>query len=432
MRSIGFLVALAALRGAAAQEPPARTVTADVTFTFTVEQGWSLTAESERELFSVTERDLVQGLTPTFRLNPNQPNPNTPFRTTNPNPRPAPQNPSTFRRTRGDPLKAEGGVTLHADGKAVFSFQKIEYWDASQRWWIEFEAQKIRTFELGGVNKWRGTRPEWIARLEDLEKACIDKYLKAVTPQKPEDLRAQIGLVPTAQEPGRRLFVTQCLEEQLAILLLARLDGAPLTRTLWPAECAKYPPRAIQITRGLIDRLVAQCSGELAPPKVKSSRNRSVKDAAWDGPIAALPVFGWSDGVAWAAEQAKPMQEARRRLGELANQSTLNGGIAELVWADSVRRELQSVEQALAIAVPARFPSVQDPLLEPRLLALGKGVYDCKEDLDLKDGKVTASTLEAQGVMKEMEVAFFMSGTNRWRASRIRFESWYHGRVKRQ
>jgi hypothetical protein len=430
MRFLAILAVLAA--PAPAQEPSSPTGTADVTFAFTVEQGWSMTAESDRELFTTTERELTQGINPSIRLDPNQPNPPTTVRNRNVPAREGPANPSTFRRTRGDPLKIEGSVTLQAEGKATFTFQKIEYWDSSQRWSIEVESQKIKTLELGGTSRWKGTRQEWTARLDELEKAFIDKYLKTVTPQRPEDLKAQIGLVPAAQEPGRRLYVTQCLEEQLAVLLLARLDGAIITRSLWPAECAKYPPKSIQVTRSLIDRLMAQCAGELAPPKVKASRSRSVQNAAWDSPIAALPVFAWPDGVAWAAEQTKPFEESRRRLADLATQSGLNGGIDLITWSNTVQRELRGLQQPAGLAVPAKPASIQDALLEPRLLALGKGVYDCKEDLDLKEGKVTADELEASGLMKEIEVAFFVSGPNRWHASKIRYESWYHGKVKRQ
>ena len=252
-----------------------------------------------------------------------------------------------------------------------------------------------------------------------------------MTPQRPDDLKGQIGLAPAPQETGRRLYVTQCLEEQLAVLLLSRLDGAIITRTLWPAEVAKYPARAIQIARSLIDRLMLQCSGELTPPKLKASRSRSIHDAPWDGSIAALPTFPWTDGAAWAAEQTKPFEEARKRLSDLATASATNGGIDDQTWNNAITRELQTLS-TVAVTVPARPATPQDALFQPRLLAPGKGIFDCKEDLDAKEGRVASDDLEAHGLIKDMDVAYFVSGSNRWHASKIRLETWYHGKVKRQ
>jgi hypothetical protein len=290
----------------------------------------------------------------------------------------------------------------------------------------------VRTLELGGASKWSGTRPEWARRLDELERAFVDAYLKAVTPQKPEAARGAVGLAPSAPEPGRRLFVASCLEEQLVVLLLSRLEGAVLTKTLWPAECAAYPPRAVQLARSVVERLVAQCLGEIAPAKARASRGRAVKDQPWDGSGLAVPTLQWPDGAAWAAEQSKPLLEARRKLADLATQSTLNGGIEESVWRDAVRREVEAAEAALRVVVPAKPPTVQDPLLTPRLLAAGKATYDFKEDLDLKEGAVDSSSVEAQGTAQDFDVAFFVSGPNRWKSSRLRLETWYRGQVKRK
>ena len=107
-------------------------------------------------------------------------------------------------------------------------------------------------------------------------------------------------------------------------------------------------------------------------------------------------------------------------------------GIEVQTWSNAIQREVRFVEDSLKLVVPARPPSIQDPLFLPRLLEMGKGTYDCKENLDLKEGKVAACEVEAIGLMKEMDVAYFVSGLNRWHASKLRFETWYHGKVKRQ
>ena len=59
-------------------------------YSFTIEEGWGLTAETDRELFVFTEQDLVKGINPTTRVNPNQP---TVARKRNTPPRESPYNP---------------------------------------------------------------------------------------------------------------------------------------------------------------------------------------------------------------------------------------------------------------------------------------------------------------------------------------------------
>src|SRR6185295_4723602 len=101
-----------------------------------------------------------------------------------------------------------GTLILAADGWRV-KFKRIEYWDRSQRYWIEFGDDKIRTHELGGLEKWTGTRAEWSTRLEKFETALLDAYLKVLTPQKPGPAIDKLGLDGiAAPEPAWRLFVT--------------------------------------------------------------------------------------------------------------------------------------------------------------------------------------------------------------------------------
>jgi hypothetical protein len=428
---------LGASLAAAAQEPAPR---ADLVFTFTAEQGWALTVEGERDLFAVTERELTQGLQPNIRLGNTPPPPPVPQPRTNPPP-PRPKEPPplpgsrpaagsmTYKRIQGDPFKVDGTLTLRADGTVSLAFQKISYADSGQRWWIEWEKEKLRTSELGGPGKWSGTRAEASSRLESIEKGLTEMYLRAVSPQKPEEARPSVGLAPSAHEPGRRLYVQMCLEEQLGLLLLARLEGAPLGKTLWPAEVAKFPPRAIGVARSVVDRLVLQAAGEIAPLKVRTARGRSVKDQPWDGQGPAVVAPGWMDGTAWAAEQRKPFQEAHRRLADLAA-ATSATGIDASAWGSAVQRELDRLEEGARLALPARLPGVQDPLLVPRILAPARATYDFKEDLDVKEGKAVSSHAESLGLLRDLDLAYFVSGPNRWRAGKVRLETLYKGQVK--
>jgi len=445
MRSATALVLLAGIAPASAQDPPVRTAPDETTFSLNVQQGWTLHVTAESILLAVTEKQLTKGLEPQFRTLTTDPTqqPFPPQRRVNlpPPPGTPPRlrassadtgRPASVTRRSGDPLKLEGAVTMRADGTATFSFKRVEYWDASQRWWIEFEEQKVRAHELGGTTKWSGSRADWKNRLDSLEDSFVQTYLKAVTPHKAEEARRGLGLNVAAQEPaGRRLFVTACLEEQLGVLLLARLDGAALTKTLWPAETAKYPPKAILMARALVERILAQCAGELAPAKARTARSRSVREQPWTGQGPTVPIFPWEDGAAWAAEQDKLFQEAWKRLADLTTRSHQGYGIEESIWRNAVKREIEALQEASKVASLTRTPTVSDAIA-PRVLDPGKGTYDYKEDLDLKDGKVVASDAETEGTLKDAEVAFLHSGSNQWRIARARIDTWYKGKVQRK
>lgn len=407
---------LAALALPALQDRPGETGTRDVVFAITVEQGWTLTADAERALVSISDRDLSRGLAPVFRAprTTEERDASTRFqpRDTGEAPRP----PGAFSRTRNDPLRLDGTLTLHEDGTSTVAFRKLDYWDSVQRWWIEFDGPKVRTGELGGVQKWSGSRREWLDRLADLERRFIQAYRQVVTPQGAEEAKPGIGFAPTGQEAGRRLFVTFCLEDQLAVLLLARLDGARLSKAAWPEEVAAYPPRAVEMARGLIARVERQAAGDLAAAKTR-------KPARWDGEGDLVPHFVLADGAAWAVEQARPVQEARRRLEALAAGSFAAGGILESAWTAEVRRERILAEAALRVPVPERPAGATGELLAPRRLSAGHGVYE----VDAAGARV-----EVRGAVRDLEVAFFVSGTNQWRMSRVRFDAWYKAEVKRK
>lgn len=424
-------IAALALLALAAQEAAEET-----SFTFTVEQSWVLRTAGERDVAPSTEKELTRGLIPYIRPFVTDPtNPNPPPVVPPPPPRPvkeerAPRE-NWVTHSRSEPFKVEGDVALRPDGSSVFSFRKIEYRDKSQRWWIEFEEQKVKAIELGGVSKWQGTREQWPARLDTVETAFIDAYLKGVMPQEAKAAPARIGLpVAGAEENGQRLFVNGALEEQLAGLLLCRLEGFTLEKSRWPADAAKYPPRVLELARGLVLRILAQCAGELAPPKARAAKGRSVKQQPWDEKGIAVPSFQWADGRAWAAERLKVFDDARQRLTDLANRSYTTGGIDETTWKNAVKRELDAIQQGMTVRT---FPK-PDPkdALTPRAVDPGKAVYDFKEEIDVRDGKAASSSVESHGTVSDAEVAFFASGPNRWRFTRVRLDTWYKGQIKRK
>jgi hypothetical protein len=406
---------LAALTLPTLQDRPGETGARDVVYAITVEQGWTLTAETDRPLIQLTDRELVRGLQPTFRLpqTPDERDGATRFL-----PRDAEdlmRPPGSFPRGRNDPLRLDGTLTVHGDGTSTFAFRRIDYWDSVQRWWIEVDGPKVRTGELGGLQKWSGSREAWLDRLGKLEASFVQAYLKAVTPQAAPEAKSQIGLAMGAPDAGRRLFVTLCLEDQLAVLLLARLDGVRLPAAAWPESAAVYPPRAVQMARALVDRIVRQAVGRM-PAKTRASMS-------WDGDGDLVPHFHLADGAAWAVEQARPVEAARRRLETLATGSFAAGGILESAWNAEVRRERILLQGALRVPLPERPLAVADPLLVPRRLTAGAGAYEV-------DG--AGSKVEIRGAVRGMEVAFFVSGANQWRASRVRFDAWYKAEVKRK
>lgn len=418
----------------AASQEEQKPLREEAVFSFAVEQSWILRTGGERDVAPTTERELTRGLTPLIRP------PGTPVNPNNPPVIPPPPPPAKEERPlretwaqhgRSEPFKLEGDVTLRADGTAVFTFRKIEYRDKSQRWWIEFEEQKIRAIEVGSVAKWQGTRQQWLARLETLETAFIEQYLRAVTPQEPKDTGGRLGLpIVAAEENGQRLFVTGALEEQLSALLLCRLDGFTLEKARWPADAGKYPPRVLEMARSLVERILAQCSGELAPAKARAARGRSVKEQPWDPKSAVAPAFQWADGRGWAAERRKIFDDARSRLSDLATRSYTVAGIDDQTWRNAVKRELDAIQDGLTVR-PAAKVRLQDACT-PRTVEAGKAVYDFKEDLEERDGKLFSSRAESHGALVDAEVAFFASGANRWRLARARLDTWYKGQVKRK
>lgn len=438
IRSIAALLVLAGALEAQDRNPPAAENREAGDFTFSFKQEWTLRADNETNLAYASDADLIGRLQPTFAA-PLQPNP-----LGAPNaPRPAPRKikPSTkprgvvaakVRQSRTGVLEVKGSFSIGRDGNSRFSFDRIEYLDASQKWWIEIKEPKIRAYRLAGKSRWTGTRQEWMERLAEVERLFIDAYLKVTTPQgrkaDPTKLR-----VPVRKDPqvGLRLFMVSSLEKQMVALLLSRLDGAVLEKAIWPEECAKYPPRVIIITRSILDRLRLQSRGELAPPAARKKRSRTVKNVAWVGPHLALPSFHWGNAAEWTRTRAKAVEQARTRLTAIAANSRLTLALTEADWYNAVLQEHRLLAEIGRVAPLGVTPTPRDAL-GPRSLNAGKGIYDYKERLSLQDGKFYSSRVESYGLAKEWDVAFFHSGQNRWRASRIRFDIQYRGEIKRK
>ena len=415
-----FALLLASPQEGAIPRPPA--------FSFSIEQGWSLTADAEGDFPDIQEGPLQDDLNPRFR--PPLTRPTFPSRDRAGRPIPRARGTRVIRTSK-DPLKLEGSILLLSDGGCRLQLQRIEYWDRSQRYWIEFDGDKVRTHELGGVEKWTGTRAEWTARLDKLEASFLDAYLRAVTPQAAAPAKDRIGLDGAASpEPAWRLFVVTSLEEQLTALLLARLDGVALERKTWPAVASRYPDRPLALTRALVDRILGQAQGTFATEPARLRPGRTLRDLAWEGTELAIPSFGWTDGRAWATEMLKPVEEARRRLRALADESLKTRGLDPDDWRAAVAEEAKFLRKLFGPPDRLRAATMDDALL-PKVRSAGPATYDFHEKATAREGQVVSSEADVRGYVRDLEMVFFHSGANVWKTSVVQLETWYKGRVKR-
>jgi hypothetical protein len=423
---LAFLLCLA--QGVAQTEPPSYSVS--------VEQGWRFSADGEVDFPNVQENELVAGLNPKFTLKTSM---NWPARDRDGRIMVKPKGFAAWK-TNGDPLKLEASLTLHPDGACALSLKRIEYSERLQRAIIEFDSDKVRTVDLGGKGKWAGTRAEWSGRLAILETAGRETYLKAVTPQKPAAGKESIGLdIAGDTRAGWRLFVTTSLEDQLAVLILARLDGVRLEKDKWPAGLEEGPERPKMLARALLDRLQAQARGTFATEAARTQPGRVLKDKPWKATELAIPTPGWIDGREWAKDKLKPLEEAHERLRALTeeqngkNSATKRTTVLDPgVWRRAVEDEAKTLRQGIAVAIPSGPPEFADALL-PRTRESGKATYDYKEKSSVQDGQVLSSDADVYGVVPDLEAIFFSSGPdmNVWRGSWIRLETWYRSKIKR-
>ncbi|HVR85503.1 MAG TPA: hypothetical protein VMU54_14395, partial [Planctomycetota bacterium] len=402
------------------------------TYSFAVEQGWSIASDSENDFPDIQENELQAGLGPRFR--PPLTGPTFPLRDRDGKVVPRHRGLPPLRKAC-DPVKLEGSITLLPEGACRLQFKRIEYWDRSQRYSIEFQPEKVRTHELGGLEKWSGSRAEWTARLERLSTALQDAYLKVLTPRKPSAGPDRLGLEgPTGLEPAWRLFVSSSLEEQMAALFLAALDGARMPADAWPAGAPSVPDRPQLLARALLRRILAQARGTLSPEPSREHSSRTLTGHPWTGSEVAIPSMGWEDGGSWARERLGPIEQARARLRALAEnsgRSALNreSYLPPEVWQAAVEDEAKNLRRIIPVAVLDHPGTLADALL-PRIRNLGAATYDFKEKVALEEGLLHSSEADTRGAA-QMEVVFFHSGMNVWRASVIRLETWYKSKIIR-
>lgn len=304
-------------------------------------------------------------------------------------------------------------MTFDDRGRWTASFDRLEYWDSVQRWWIEFRPDSVRTYHVAGVSSWRGTREEWKKRMATLEEAFVRQYLEAVTTQQRRNEPLRLGPNLGAEEDYlRHLSVTNCLEEQLVVLLLARVDGVPRQAPLSTGEFPAFPQRVVGAANAVLERIRAQTEGTIAP---EGTRDLSVKDQPWTPGLMGVPGFDWRPESALSPMQA-------RALGR-----PLAGASSPEAVAATIRGNLARLAQ-LGRAVP---PGVNTALV-PVFMDRGEGTYDFKERLRKSRGAVTSSAVESQGRLKEARVAFFHSGRGRWVVAPMTVDTWYVGKVTRK
>lgn len=423
---VAFLLPLCAVQ---AQDAPP-------TFTISVEQGWRLSADTELDFPSIQEGDLVAGLTPKFTLKTSM---NWPMRDRDGRVMTKPTQAAAWK-TNGDPLKLEASLAVFPDGACTLKLKKVDYVDRNNRCTIELEDDKVRTVDLGGKGKWSGSRKEWSGRVVVLETGLRDLYLKATTPQKASAGKDAVGLdIAGDTKAAWRLYVTTSIEDQLAIMVLCRLDGIRVEPEKWPAEVADGPERPKALARALLDRLQAQARGTFATEPAKAKPGTTLKDQPWKGTELAVPYPGWMDGRAWCAERLKPVDDAKERLRGMTvepngkNSTTMRTRILDPgVWRSAVEDEAKKLRQMVPVEVPSKAPAFADALL-PRTHVAGTPTYDYKEKSVAKDGQVQSTEADVAGLIRDFEVIFFHSGpdTNVWRSSTLRLETWYKGRLKR-
>ncbi|HYE98688.1 MAG TPA: hypothetical protein VEJ18_07240 [Planctomycetota bacterium] len=399
--------------------------------TFVVREGWSLSVKGERDLFPISEEELTQGLQPRFYVpqqDPRAPFPPPTYRRPRSQPAPASSAGYAYRRSREEPLRLEGTLRVAADRSVRLVFRRIHYVDTTQSWRIEFDDGKVQASGLGAASTWRGSREEWIRRLEAVERAALEAYVRSTSPLA-ADAKPGFGFGMSAgEDPGRRLYSQLCLEDQLSLLLLARLDGERLEGSLWPAAVAKYPPRAIRAARLRVERLVRQAAGDLAPPKAREAKSRAVKEQPIEEPVLALPAPVIEPAGDWLADRLKPIEEARRRLSQIALDSQRTLGIEEGEWRRLVRQEAERLKEVLQVRPLPRTPDFLQTLLTPRLVESGKGLYDYRE----KGAGTAVSEVDCSGVLADLDVAFFVSGPNVWKAVRVRLDPWHTADLRGQ
>lgn len=428
MTSLILPLLLAAPAVSPAQEPKT-----EARFAVDVQQGWSLRVAAEGDVLPHDTFTLAGDFRP--KLLPER------ARVSFPRPQglyllPDSSGPSRpnrgLRHTRRDPLKIEGTLTLTPDGPARLDLERIEYWDASQRYWIEYGASRVRTFNLGASGRWSGSPEEWAERLGGLEERFIAHYVDtALGTAKRRSSRPGVGLKQTTDEPGRLLFVLSCVEEQLVALLLARLNGVALTEEAWLETSRPYPDRARRLAQALVGRIVSQCRGTLVPGEIRETRPLTVTGEVWKEDNRAVPSLLWPGGRSWYNHQREPLLRARKRLDDLLSLPEHLQGIHEITWREAVETESRILAALKRVPVLDRPPQLAD-VAPAREIVPGQRRYDYRETARREDAGVSTSRARIQGTAANMAVAYFHPKRRVWRVCTVTLETRYHGEVTRE
>ena len=403
-----------------AQDGPKATTDSARTWTFEFEQAWSLMANTDAAAVGVTAAELIEGVdrpvfeSDSFNRTPSTTVPLPPVATTargqtgtatRTGPGGTSRRPGVNRRRR-DPIKAEGRITIDKDIVTV-AFDRIEYSDSDQRWWIEF-GSKVQIVALVS-DKWKGTREEWAARRDECTRILREHWLKCTTPQK-RTVKQGIG-IQADLDPGRPLFVQTAVEEQLVAMLLARIDGVAL-RSGWREEFRKeWPERTIDLAGRIVERLAAHARGDLAP-----SKGKSVKNAEWDLEAPQVPTFAWT--ASERTSRSHMIEEARKALREISNRSK-EKPTTEAAWFDAIEKALATLNFAGEPAM-IESPKIADALV-PVAIVEAKGRFSYEEK---------GSKVESSGSVKGMQVKYFDANVNCWRVAEVSVETEWRSSVK--
>ena len=149
-------------------------------------------------------------------------------------------------------------------------------------------------------------------------------------------------------------------------------------------------------------------------------------DLPWEEQLTAVPTLEWPDRTTRAEEISHPVEKARHAFETLLELSRVSGGVSKEEWNRALERLKEPNTRSLLW-----HSAGNKKALTPRILRSGKGTVDFKERLLMKDGHVSSSKVEVMGRRRDIEVAFFHSGLNRWRVSRVMLDTWYTGKVTR-
>jgi len=403
--------------GAAVLAQAGAAAPAETTYTFSAEQGFSLSAAPDaRTCGSLDGGRLAEGLRPRFKGDDK-----------------ATAMPANHKKAAAPqahsfgscPIQVAGSITLGAGGMVTIRPTRIEYADKVDRWFIEFGEDKIVVRNLV-ADRWSGSREEFQSRLAELEKPLLKDWDRlGAMPETVKEPR--YGILTSAA--GQALWLQAQTEAQLAALVLARLDGRRFT--LGQAlPVGGLPDRAVAVAARLVERIVAQCSGAIAP-KGAGERKR-VENARWDGTELAIPQPSWADAKYWSEidqGRERRLRESRDRLRRMAESSN-EAPITRDDWKAAVDEELKRWSQDEA-RILKDVRTVSRRLMVPEVVDGGKGTYDYREELKIEGQAVRALKVDASGRMRQQAIVFYDAAIGDLNVMTVTWDAWYRAEISR-